>query len=78
MAAPSIIIEIGSKSYFTRRIPGQDPNLWQFDTTSETWQDAAKVRDLPLGYDTQDIADAIAYAQRTDKTTLDTESAKLV
>ena len=77
MAAPSMIVEVGSKSYYVRRPPGQDPDLYQFDTTTETWADATKIRDLPVGYSTQDVADAIAYEQRTDKATLDTEAAKL-
>lgn len=78
MAAPSIIIEIGDTSYFTKRLPGQDPNLWQFDTDTETSNDATKVRDLPTGYTAQDVADAIAWHQRTDQSNLYDEADKLV
>lgn len=78
MAAPSIIITVNGTSYYTRRPVGESPSLWQFNPVNETWQDATKVRDLPDNYSTQDAADAIAYHQRTDQATLDTEAAKLV
>ena len=78
MTAPSPIITIDGQSYFVRRPTGESPNLWQFDPTSETWEDATKVRDLPVGFNAQDVADAIAYSQRTDKPNLDTEAARLV
>lgn len=70
MAPPILIITFDGMCYFMKHPPGESPNLWQFDPSCEEAEDAVKVRDLPVGYTNQDVADAIAWSQRSDQSAL--------